>query len=111
MAHRPIQQGLLKPSLALRHKIIPKFEIERFLKETIRPNQAAAVRVIDRILEFHNSFPKCQIILTSQTAAIRTGIRDKNYKSNQANLRSYFLLRLDVRRNRFQTNTKICCSG
>ena len=33
--HRLIQRGLLKPSLALRHKIIPKFEIERFLKETI----------------------------------------------------------------------------
>jgi excisionase family DNA binding protein len=33
--HRLIQRGLLKSSRALRHKIIPKREIERFLKETI----------------------------------------------------------------------------
>ena len=32
--HRLIQRGLLKSSLALRHKIISKAEIERFLKET-----------------------------------------------------------------------------
>ena len=34
--HRLIQRGLLKSSLACRHKMISKIEIERFLKETSR---------------------------------------------------------------------------
>jgi excisionase family DNA binding protein len=34
--HRLIQRGLLRSSLALRHKIISRAEIERFLKETSR---------------------------------------------------------------------------
>jgi excisionase family DNA binding protein len=33
--HRLLQRGLLKGSRALRHKIIPRTEIERFLKETM----------------------------------------------------------------------------
>jgi hypothetical protein len=33
---RLIQRGLLKSSGALRHKLIPRTEIERFLKETSR---------------------------------------------------------------------------
>ena len=33
--HRLVKRGLLKNSKALRHKIIPAAEIERFLKETI----------------------------------------------------------------------------
>jgi excisionase family DNA binding protein len=33
--HRLIQRGLLRSSRVLRHKLIPKFEIERFLKATI----------------------------------------------------------------------------
>ncbi len=32
--HRLLKRGLLKSSGALRHKIIPRSEIERFLKET-----------------------------------------------------------------------------
>jgi hypothetical protein len=32
--HRLIQRGLLKCSGAIRHKIIPRTEIERFLRET-----------------------------------------------------------------------------
>ena len=32
--HRLIQRGLLRSSSALRHKVIPRVEIERFLKET-----------------------------------------------------------------------------
>jgi len=32
--HRLIKRGLLKSSSALRHKLIPKSEIERFLKQT-----------------------------------------------------------------------------
>ena len=34
--HRLLQRGLLRSSLASRHKIISKVEIERFLKETSR---------------------------------------------------------------------------
>ena len=34
--YRLIERGLLKSSSALRHKRIPKAEIERFLKETTR---------------------------------------------------------------------------
>jgi hypothetical protein len=34
--HRLLQRGLLKSSSACRHKMIPKIEIERFLKETSR---------------------------------------------------------------------------
>jgi DNA-directed RNA polymerase specialized sigma24 family protein len=33
--HRLIKRGLLKSSSALRHKLIPGFEIERFLKATL----------------------------------------------------------------------------
>lgn len=33
--HRLLKRGLLKSSKALRHKMIPVTEIERFLKETI----------------------------------------------------------------------------
>jgi len=33
--HRLIKRGLLKNSQALRNKIIPATEIERFLKETL----------------------------------------------------------------------------
>lgn len=33
--HRLIQRGLLRSSKALRHKIIPRTEIERFLKQTM----------------------------------------------------------------------------
>jgi len=32
--YRLLQRGLLRSSNALRHKLIPRFEIERFLKET-----------------------------------------------------------------------------
>jgi hypothetical protein len=34
--HRLVQRGLLKSSTALRHKLIPLFEIERFLKATTK---------------------------------------------------------------------------
>ncbi len=34
--HRLLQRGLLKISLACRHKLISKIEIERFLKQTSR---------------------------------------------------------------------------
>ena len=34
--HRLLQRGLLRSSSAVRHKIISKVEIERFLKETSR---------------------------------------------------------------------------
>ena len=33
--HRLIRRGLLKSSTALRHKLIPASEIERFLKSTL----------------------------------------------------------------------------
>jgi excisionase family DNA binding protein len=34
--HRLLKRGLLKSSQALRHKIIPRTEIERFLKDSMR---------------------------------------------------------------------------
>jgi len=34
--HRLIKRGLLRSSTALRHKLIPATEIERFLKATIQ---------------------------------------------------------------------------
>jgi excisionase family DNA binding protein len=34
--HRLIKRGLLKSSNALRHKLIPHSEIERFLQSTLR---------------------------------------------------------------------------
>jgi excisionase family DNA binding protein len=34
--YRLLERGLLKSSVALRHKRIPKTEIERFLKDTVR---------------------------------------------------------------------------
>jgi predicted site-specific integrase-resolvase len=33
--HRLLKRGLLKSSTALRHKLIPGSEIERFLKDTV----------------------------------------------------------------------------
>jgi len=33
--HRLLKRGLLRSSLALRHKLIPASEIERFLKSTV----------------------------------------------------------------------------
>ncbi|MGZ5529248.1 MAG: helix-turn-helix domain-containing protein [Limisphaerales bacterium] len=36
--HRLLQRGLLRSSGAVRHKIIARTEIERFLKETSRPS-------------------------------------------------------------------------
>jgi excisionase family DNA binding protein len=33
--HRLLKSGLLKSSFAVRHKLIPVSEIERFLKETL----------------------------------------------------------------------------
>jgi excisionase family DNA binding protein len=33
--HRLIKRGLLRSSLALRHKLIPRTEIERFLRESV----------------------------------------------------------------------------
>lgn len=32
---RLVARGLLRPSKALRHLLIPRFEIERFLKDTL----------------------------------------------------------------------------
>jgi excisionase family DNA binding protein len=34
--HRLLKRGLLKSSSALRHKLIPASEIERFLKDTLK---------------------------------------------------------------------------
>ena len=34
--HRLLKRGLLKSSTALRHKLIPHVEIERFLKATLQ---------------------------------------------------------------------------
>ena len=33
--YRLLQRGLLKTSKALRHKLVPRSELERFLKETL----------------------------------------------------------------------------
>ena len=37
--HRLLKRGLLRSSSALRHKIIPATEIERFLKSTLRASR------------------------------------------------------------------------
>lgn len=39
--HRLLKRGLLKSSTALRHKLIPASEIERFLKSTLEDSTPA----------------------------------------------------------------------
>lgn len=36
--HRLLQRGLLRSSLAVRHKVIPRREIEQFLEKTMSPS-------------------------------------------------------------------------
>ena len=121
--YQEVQSGVLTPALAksfltdegnkLRQDGEPYYYAVR-QRFNARPNSLDFLFLnrscFNGVMRFNRS-REIQCALRPQTGTIRTGLRDKNYESNQANRGSYLLLRVDVCSGRFPANTGISQAG